>query len=407
MSLASQQRGLSESKRERARQRSSGLILEWPLEALLSQVPPFLVLRSALAAPSVPAATMGALRLILLLLLAALGCSDADTTAATTLEAQSARQQTSDSTSDNAASLSGKSTSGSSSSTQHFSQTEKTPVLIFRRENITISGFPDTTLTTNITLEKPTELELLCSLVIKPSTEREIMEVSWKIGDVTIKEESLNRTETHTKWCTRHTVNVEKEDQMESYTCIFKTKPEINATFHLQVPEIHIKSKKITSYVGDYVVLTCTVGKDTQHYSPSSWAWYATNGSNEEFININTTAMPEKYAITKNHANVTKLKIMTLTEKDSGSYRCEATFPLGKSKGKVSLTVLTYLAPLKPFLAITAEVIVLVAAIFMYEVCSKRKEVQVEAEKEFEQAETLKSEDSNGLENNTTRQRKT
>nr|XP_060617450.1 embigin [Anolis sagrei ordinatus] len=348
---------------------------------------------------------MSDLRLILLLLLlAALGCSDAGSTTATTLEAQSARQQTSDSTSDNAASLPGKSISESSSSTQHLSQTEKTPALVFRRENITISGFPDTTLTTNITLEKPTELELLCSLVIKPSTEREIMEVSWKTGDATIQEEILNRTETHTKWCTRHTINVEKEDQMKSYTCIYKTTPEINATFNLQVPEIHIKSKKITSYVGDYVVQTCTVGKDAKHYTPSSWAWYATNGSNEEFINA--TAMPEKYTIINNHANnVTKLKIMTLTEKDSGSYWCEATFPLGKSKGKVSLTVLTYLAPLKPFLAVTAEVIVLVAAIFMYEVCTKRKEVQVEVEKEFEQAETLKSEDSNGLENNT-RQRK-
>ncbi|KAH0627926.1 hypothetical protein JD844_008504 [Phrynosoma platyrhinos] len=291
-----------------------------------------------------------------------------------------------------------------STSTQDFDQTATVSPLVFRLENVTISGSSNTPVTKNITVEKPTKLELLCSLVIGPSTEVEKMEVAWKIGDKLIKEESLKRAETHTKWCTRYTVQLEKKDQMESYTCFFKTKPEINATFHLQdmysrcllcfflVPEIHIKSKSIVSYVGDYVVLTCTVGNEAVHYSPSSWVWYTTNGS-AELVNIDTTtSVPEKYIMIQNNANVTKLKILTLSEIDTGSYWCEAIFPLGESKGKVSLTVLTYMAPLKPFLVIAAEVVVLVAAIFIYEICTRRKEVQVEVEKEFEQAETLQDE---------------
>ncbi|XP_042310457.1 embigin isoform X2 [Sceloporus undulatus] len=342
----------------------------------------------------------------LLLILIALGLLDANSTPDATAETQHVSQQTTESTSDNAASLPERSNTELSTSTQDFDQTATASSLVFRLENITISGFPNTPVTKSVTVEKPTTLELLCSLVIGPSTEVEEMEVAWKTGDNLIKEESLKRTETHTKWCTRYTIQLERKDQMESYMCIFKTKPEINATFHLQVPEIHIKSKSIISYVGDYVVLTCTVGDEAVHYSPSSWVWYTTNGS-AELVNIDTTTtVPEKYITTQNNANVTKLKISTLSEIDSGFYWCEAIFPLGESKGNVSLTVLTYMAPLKPFLVIAAEVIVLVAAIFIYEICTKRKEIQVEAEKEFEQAETLKSEDSNGLENSTTRQRK-
>lgn len=84
--------------------------------------------------------------------------------------------------------------------------------------------------------------------------------------------------------------------------------------------------------------------------------------------------MPKKYSFIQTHENTTKLKIFDLSELDSSSYWCKAGFLLGESKGKVSLKVLTYLTPLKPFLVIAAEVIVLVALIFIYEVFSKKKE---------------------------------
>lgn len=87
--------------------------------------------------------------------------------------------------------------------------------------------------------------------------------------------------------------------------------------------------------------------------------------------------MPEKYSFIETPANTTKLKIFDLSELDTSSYWCKAGFPLGESKGKVSLKVLTYLTPLKPFLVIAAEVIILVALIFIFEVFSKKKEANI------------------------------
>lgn len=67
--------------------------------------------------------------------------------------------------------------------------------------------------------------------------------------------------------------------------------------------------------------------------------------------------------------------MLDLKEKDGGLYWCEAIFlELGESRGKASLKVLTYMEPLKPFLAIAAEVIILVALIFIYEIYTKKKE---------------------------------
>uniref|UniRef100_A0ABM5FTZ0 Embigin n=1 Tax=Pogona vitticeps TaxID=103695 RepID=A0ABM5FTZ0_9SAUR len=333
--------------------------------------------------------------LALLLVAAALTCADADTStpAMGTQNTQDISVTDADSPTEPHTSVPPTSMQGVNSAVTSFP---------YMRENITIN---EASVTKNVILEKPTRLELMCSLVINSAMKMEKMEVVWKIDDKEIKNESISRNPTDTKWCSQHEINVINKDDIKNYACVFKTEPEISAIFHLQVPEIHIKSKQIVSYVGDYVVLSCTVGEEKKHYQPSSWAWHTANGS--EQVALNATLMPEKYLIIEGPANITKLKILSLSEKDSGLYWCEAIFPVGESKGNVSLTVLTYMTPLKPFLGIAAEVVILVAAIFIYEMISRKKEVQVEVEKEFEQAETLKSEDSNGVENSSTRQRKT
>lgn len=84
--------------------------------------------------------------------------------------------------------------------------------------------------------------------------------------------------------------------------------------------------------------------------------------------------LADKYVIDRVFANVTRLKILNLTEEDSGLYLCEAAFKLGKSRGKLQLKVLTYAAPLKPFVAVVAEVATLVTIIFLCEIYSKKKE---------------------------------
>lgn len=60
-------------------------------------------------------------------------------------------------------------------------------------------------------------------------------------------------------------------------------------------------------------------------------------------------------------------------EEDGGSYWCRATFQLGESEERNELVVLSFLVPLKPFLAILAEVILLVAIILLCEVYTHKK----------------------------------
>lgn len=65
---------------------------------------------------------------------------------------------------------------------------------------------------------------------------------------------------------------------------------------------------------------------------------------------------------------------MQLSEEDQGSYWCHAIFQLGESEEHIQLVVLSYLVPLKVFLAIAAEVVLLVAIILLCEVYTKKKE---------------------------------
>lgn len=60
-------------------------------------------------------------------------------------------------------------------------------------------------------------------------------------------------------------------------------------------------------------------------------------------------------------------------EEDGGSYWCRAAFQLGESEEHIELVVLSFMVPLKPFLAIIAEVILLVAIILLCEVYTQKK----------------------------------
>lgn len=84
--------------------------------------------------------------------------------------------------------------------------------------------------------------------------------------------------------------------------------------------------------------------------------------------------MKDKYVISGTNSNETKLKIMHLSEEDQGFYRCHALFQLGQSEDHVELVVLSYLVPLKPFLAIAAEVVILVTIILLCEMYFRKKE---------------------------------
>uniref|UniRef100_A0A663F546 Ig-like domain-containing protein n=1 Tax=Aquila chrysaetos chrysaetos TaxID=223781 RepID=A0A663F546_AQUCH len=133
----------------------------------------------------------------------------------------------------------------------------------------------------------------------------------------------------------------------------------------LEVPKIEGKEKPIVSYEGDSAIMICK----SFGYTPIAWTWYMMNGSEQvRFPSVG------KYVINSVSANVTHLKILKLTKEDDGVYWCEAAFELGRSKGNLKLKVLSLMVPLKPFLAIVAEVVILVTIVFLYEMYSKKKE---------------------------------
>lgn len=81
----------------------------------------------------------------------------------------------------------------------------------------------------------------------------------------------------------------------------------------------------------------------------------------------------DKYVINGSYANETRLKVKHLLEEDGGSYWCQAAFQLGESEEHIELVVLSFMVPLKPFLIIIAEVILLVAIILLCEVYTQKK----------------------------------
>ncbi|NXV85541.1 EMB protein, partial [Calonectris borealis] len=217
-------------------------------------------------------------------------------------------------------------------------------------------GVSGTSVEKNITLDSAAGIELSCRLDNKYSHLKSL-QVTWKRGNETIRH--INKTEN--SWSIQ--LWILDNSKLGSYSCTLKGEEEISAVFLLQG-----KEKPIISYEGDTAVMICK----SFGYTPIAWTWYMTNGS--EQIAINDSLLADKYVINRISASVTHLKILKLTKEDDGVYWCEAAFELGKSKGKLQLKVLSLMVPLKPFLAIVAEVVILVTIVFLYEIYSKKKE---------------------------------
>ncbi|XP_064901251.1 embigin isoform X1 [Columba livia] len=257
---------------------------------------------------------------------------------------------------------------------------------------IRLPGLHGLPLAKRISLDRAAEVQLSCRLKSKYS-HLKILQVTWKKGS-----EIIPHNKTENGWSIQ--LIISDVSKLGSYSCILKGQQEMRATFHLQAPKIEAKEKPVISYKGDMTILICKISE----YTPIAWTWYRTNRS--EQIAINDSVLADKYVIDRVFANVTRLKILKLTEEDSGLYFCEAAFKLGKSRGKLQLKVLTYAVPLKPFVAVVAEVATLVTIIFLYEIYSKKKG-GAKHKKEFDQIEQLKSEENNGSEGSSARQRRT
>ncbi|XP_069412493.1 embigin isoform X5 [Ovis canadensis] len=267
---------------------------------------------------------------------------------------------------------------------------------IMLQRNVTLVERPNMPVEKNITLERPSNVELTCQFT--PSGNLNSVNVTWKKGDKLLEDNYLVNT-TGSILYTQYRVAIINSKQMGSYSCFFGEKKQQRGTFNLKVPEINGKNKPLITYVGDTVVLICKC----QDCLPLNWTWYSGNGSVQVPIGI---PVNDKYVISGKHANETKLKITQLSEDDQGTYWCHAIFELGESEGHVELVVLSYLVPLKAFCAIAAEVVLLVAIILLFEMYTQKKKKPSDDGKEIEQGEQLKLDDSNGIENSGPRHRK-
>uniref|UniRef100_A0A3Q3GWR1 Embigin n=1 Tax=Labrus bergylta TaxID=56723 RepID=A0A3Q3GWR1_9LABR len=152
------------------------------------------------------------------------------------------------------------------------------------------------------------------------------------------------------------------EENLGSYSCVFGGEAKID--FDLAAPQIgDVRDKPIVSYVGDSVVMTCKMEENKP--KPNTWNWYMANDTGK--------VEPQRYEI-KNDGWKTKLLVYNLTEADSGLFYCGAVYPISTTMSHVELKVISFYEPLKPFIAIVVEVIVLVAAILLYERSQSKKD---------------------------------
>ncbi|OCT98744.1 embigin [Xenopus laevis] len=261
------------------------------------------------------------------------------------------------------------------------------------KETIEIKDWSAETQKRKILISNATSVRLECKL----SSDSGDCDVVWQHES----EKLLNVNNTAGNTC--HTVyefQLSDPSKTGIYTCIFNRSSEVRAEFHISVPTVKGADKPFVTYNGDSVVMKC----DSSKYNPIEWIWYKVNES--EKVQLNMSLDSTKYVVEHKRANETKLHVSDLSEKDSGTYICKAVFKVGESEGHVKLSVLSYMVPLRIFFIIAAEVAVLVAVILLYEMQTKKKPSQPEAQNDTEQAENLKSEESSSVETSAARQRK-
>uniref|UniRef100_A0A667XUG7 Embigin n=1 Tax=Myripristis murdjan TaxID=586833 RepID=A0A667XUG7_9TELE len=170
----------------------------------------------------------------------------------------------------------------------------------------------------------------------------------------------------------------------------------VKCTFIDHVLMGEVRDKPIVSYAGDSVVIACKMEEPKP--KPSTWHWYKANGTDKALIDA--AAEPHRYQIHSEGGKST-LTVRNLTQADAGFYYCGAVYLISTSLGRLEVRVITFLEPLKPFIAIVVEVLVLVAVILLYERKSKKKSITGSQKTKKE-----KRENSGGEESSSVRQRK-
>ncbi|XP_036455045.1 embigin [Colossoma macropomum] len=225
----------------------------------------------------------------------------------------------------------------------------------------------------------------------------------WKKNGAKIESSEQTVQRNNNQYMLNRTFDIQ---DLGNYSCIFSLpENEPQATFVFKVPAIKERDKPIVSYIGDSVILDCHMEHSKDH-GPDTWNWYKVNGTEKELLNV--TAEPTKYHLDSSK-NKTKLIVLNLTKEDSGKYVCSAVFNISQTDSRVELKVLSFTEPLKPFLAIAVEVVVLITLILLYEKKTHRRGDSETTENgpQPEQASKLTQDETNGMDGgSTTRQRK-
>ncbi|XP_067824463.1 basigin [Heptranchias perlo] len=179
------------------------------------------------------------------------------------------------------------------------------------------------------------------------------------------------------------------------YSCYYFTSPAVNSTIRVRAPPGVTNKKSEHGNEGDVGVLTC---KSSGYPPVENWSWSRRTKAGYEFI-VNGT---RNFHI-KSAGNKTELRINSLDiEEDQGDYYCNATNEIGTKAETIHFRVRGRFAALWPFLGIVAEVIVLVAIIFIYE---KRRKPDEISDDDEQGSAPLKSNASINHEDKNVRQR--
>ncbi|XP_054466299.1 embigin [Anoplopoma fimbria] len=256
--------------------------------------------------------------------------------------------------------------------------------------------------TEKVQLLNPIKLALGCNWTGNPTKPPNITGFWIKDGDE-VKDSRVTVQLEGDQYKLKQEFHIVSEENLGSYSCVFGSETEAKIEFVLAVPQISdVRDKPIVSYLGDYVVITCKM--DDTKPIPSTWNWYKANGTDKDQIFDITE--PLRYVI-KNEERKTKLVVHNLTEADGGLYYCGAVYAIGTAMSHVELKVIGFLEPLKPFMAIVIEVIILVAAILLYE-RSQSKKNYTPANGTIDQTNTAtQGENNEPEESSSMRQRKT
>lgn len=252
----------------------------------------------------------------------------------------------------------------------------------------------------NVELASPVNLSLECIWTGNQNKHPNITGY-WRKDGVEVQDSRVAVNLENQQYTLKRVFSVVSEENLGNYTCVFGNEAEL--VFLLAAPQIgEIRDKPIVSYVGDFVMLTCKM--EDNKPKPKTWNWYKYNGTDQE--QLSGAAEPHRYLITSEDSK-TKLKVKNVSEADSGLYLCGAVYPIGISMSRVELKVITILEPLKPFLTILVEVLILVAAILIYERShSKKKEAEANGPNTDPKNTSPQSEDNEAEESTSVRQRK-